>query len=246
MAVPRRIPPFPPPNPEHVAATKARAAERRERYEAERPTRLAMLDLGPELRDVDAAADCWCACHPRPADQGLHDGGARCPCQGTVEDRAEALANLREILPYPTPEEDARRDAEVAAFDAAAEALGVEVKQWGGMAPFQISGVVAGRAFYLRCRHGAWALTIADDNDPLGDPVPGLGVTIRVAEGDEDDLFDDGSGRPGPVVALHTAVRAITDFLTRRTCLHVSPGAMIAFCPYCGVRLAEADRWRSV
>lgn len=232
---------MPPPNPDAVADLEASVARGKERRAAERPARLTVLATGPVLRDVEAAADCWCACHPRVADVTLHGGGATCACQLTDAEHEAALKRF--VWPEPSPEARERLEHNAEAFDQTAEALGVTVDQWGGFAPFQISGSVAGRAFYLRCRHEAWTVTVAPDDDPLGDPLDHSRVTFEVASGDENDLCPDGP--LDPALALRIAVWAVEDFLLRRVCAHTMPDVDGArFCTFCGVRLDDVDRWR--
>jgi len=208
---------------------------------AQEPARRAVVATGPTLRDVEAAVDCVCSCHPRPADPGLHAGGAACPCQLTDEERSESLEELLVVLTEtafsePSRESDLRSDA-----DETAARLGVEVREIGGAAPFVIRGVVDGRGFYLRERHDLWSVVIAPDDDPLADPwvldrsVP----VIEVVSGDSGALEQEGVF--DPVHALEVAVNAVRLFLLRRSCAHELAAR---FCPVCGVETVQADAWR--
>ena len=75
-------------------------------------------------------------------------------------------------------------------------------------APFVVTGVCDGRAFYLRERHGSWRVTIASDGDPLADPWGSLRdeTTIDIASGEEDEFNDDEGRFFSHAVALRVAV----------------------------------------
>lgn len=205
------------------------------------PARRAALEAGPVLRDLDAAIGCGCACHPRPSDPGLHEGGVTCPCQLTAAERAESLEELLELLSDGSEEQEAHEGEMRRRADVAAASLGVELRAIGGAAPFVIRGVVDGRGFYLRERHDVWSVVVAPDDDPVADPwmldrrVP----VIVVASGESSALECDGVF--DPVRALEVAVDAARIFLLRRSCLH--HGA-VRFCPVCGVEVSMADAWR--
>ena len=103
MAVhpPRRRQLLPPSSQEQARRADEVEAWRAERVRKEaeqRPARLAAVRTGPSLRDLKAAADCGCSCHPRTADVDLHDGGPSCPCQQTPEERQQAWKELFEEL----------------------------------------------------------------------------------------------------------------------------------------------------
>ena len=202
-----------PPSPQEQARCAEQAAAwraERDRRDAElRPSRLAAVCAGPPVRDPDAAADCHCSCHPKPADAELHDGGLSCGCQ-------------------LTPEE-----------------LGVTAQWRGVAAPFVITGNADGRGFYLRERHGYYRVTIAPDDDPAADPweLPAERATLDIADGEDDDLTGPDGGYD-VAHALIVAVHAVRTFLARRECEHQQPtDPRQLFCAWCGVRLAEADKW---
>jgi len=239
-----------PPSDEAMAESRAALAQRRAEQdaarEAARPARRAAVLAGPALRDVDAAVDCWCSCHPRPADPGLHDGGRSCGCQDSEEDRVARIQAFRDLLDDLDEDTDGASryyDEQRHLVAAEAEALGVEARIEAWWAPHVVVGVCDGRGFYLRERHGSYQVTIAADDDPGSDPwraeptVP----SIDIAAGDECELEEGGAF--SWVVAVRVAVRAVRTALARNTCEHRRVGAE-PFCPSCGVRLADADAWR--
>ena len=195
------------------------------------------------MRDVEAAIDCLCSCHPRPAQTELHDGGVTCPCQLTPTERAAAWDELFAHIG------DMDDDVEVAGatrFAAAAADLGVSADVVVPGAPFVIAGTCDGRGFYLRERGGAWRVTIAGDANPAADPwtMDIEQPTIDIATGTEVEL-GDGGGNFSPERALRVAVEAVRDALARNGCAHELPlDAGHRFCRCCGVPLADADRWR--
>jgi hypothetical protein len=216
-------------------------------FEAARPARRAAILTGPLLRDVEAAVDCRCGCHPRPAEVDLHDGGRACSCQLTPDERVEqnrsffeALAEISEEQSGPGSPWDRRREA----FAAEAEALGVDAHIEIVGAPFVIVGNCDGRGFYLRERHGSYRVTIAPDDDPAADPWS-AGITrssIDVASGDEGDFDEDGAF--STTRALRIAVTSVRTALGRNCCAHGSAAADDAFCSECGVPMADVDAWR--
>lgn len=249
MAVhpPRRRQLLPPSSQEQACRAEEVEAWRAERTRREaelRPARLAAVRTGPSLRDLDAAADCGCGCHPRAADVDLHDGGPSCPCQKTPEERQQAWKELFEELEAMEP--DPGIESGAAELAQRAKTLGVSAQWRLTAAPFVVTGHVDGRGFYLRERHGHYHVTVAPDDDAAADPweLPAERPTVDIAEGEEDDLTDvDGSFDPAR--ALTVAVDAVRAFLARRECAHDQPrDEKHLFCSLCGVRLAEADRWR--
>ena len=107
MHPPRRRQLLPPSSQEQACRAdevEAWRAERTRREAELRPARLAAVRTGPSLRDLDAAADCGCGCHPRAADVDLHDGGPSCPCQKTPEERQQAWKELFEELEAMEPD----------------------------------------------------------------------------------------------------------------------------------------------
>lgn len=133
---PPRVHRYAPPSEAEAAASRAtfarQRAERDAAREAARPARRAAILAGPALRDVDAAVDCLCACHPRPAEVGLHNGGPSCQCQQTEVERAARMKALREGWNDHTEmgrldaERYSREQRQLVADEA--EALGVEAR----------------------------------------------------------------------------------------------------------------------
>lgn len=238
-----------PPSPQEQAGLAEDAATWRaehDRREAElRPARLAAVRTGPPVRDPDAAADCHCGCHPRPANAELHDGGLACGCQLTLGERKRAWEEFAGQLDGLGLDEDVRSgETELA---KRAEELGVTARWRLTAAPFVITGNVDGRGFYLRERHGFYRVTIAADDDPAADPweLPAERATLDIADGGDDDLTGPDGGYD-VARALTVAVHAVRLFLARRQCPHQQgPDPRQLFCSWCGVRLAEADKWTS-
>ncbi|MGH3815820.1 MAG: hypothetical protein ACRDUV_25785 [Pseudonocardiaceae bacterium] len=226
-----------------AAQAEERRAEQARKDAQQRPARLAALRTGPALRDLDAAADCGCSCHPRLAELELHDGGVACPCQKTPEERTQAWDDLFAEIDARGP--DPGVEAGETELARAAEALGVCARWRCLAAPFVITGRVDGRGFYLRERHGDYCVTVADDDDPAADPweLPAERSTLDIAEGSEEDLLGPEGGFC-LTQALTVAVDAVRTFLARRACSHEQPWhEEHVFCSRCGVRFAEADRW---
>ncbi len=238
-----------PPSPEEQARLAADAQAQREKFEAERealkPAKRAVLAAGPVLRDLDAAVECRCACHPTPPSPDSHDGGSTCPCQQTREERIALRRELFDDLGDWDAEQEweERVNAEL---QAEAAALGVSAQVVIQAAPMVITGVCDGRAFYLRERHESWRVTIATDDDPLADPwaSPLEAPSIDIASGEATDFHDD-EGRSSRGLALRVTVAAVRGALRRNACGHEPPElATHHYCRLCGVLLAEADAWR--
>ncbi len=240
-----------PPSEEEAAASRAAferdRSEREALREAARPARRAAILAGPVLRDVEAAVECPCSCHPRPAELDRHDGGQDCPCQETEDERAARMKAFRDVW-----NEDIEQEylAEERYFDeqrelvaAESEALGVEASIQVWAAPHVIVGVCDGRGFYLRERHGSYRVTIAADDDPGSDPwiAEPTKPSIDIAHGDESELDDD--GRFSWVITLGVAVQAVRTAARRNACKHRRIDSE-PFCPTCGVRIDDADVWR--
>jgi hypothetical protein len=238
------------PSPEEHARRSAEAAAYRAKLDALRaalePAKRLVLESGPLLRDLEAAVECVCSCHPRPASPELHDGGLTCPCQLTTAEREASWDELFETLDDGFEAEQEAEERAIAAFRAEVERLGVTADVVVPAAPLVISGVCDGRAFYLRERHGTWRVTIASDDDPLADPwgSPIDDVTIDIASGHERELDDD-AGFRSSAVTLRVAVSAVRSALRRDTCQHETPDIDAhRYCRFCGVPLDDADRWR--
>ncbi|CAN5700209.1 hypothetical protein BH18ACT2_BH18ACT2_09220 [soil metagenome] len=232
---------------EEVAAARA-DADRARRVRADArlaaaPARRAAIATGPALRDIAAAVDCHCACHPHPADLDLHDGGSTCGCQLTPQERRAQWDTVMGSWPKPTNEELRERAVAEAAFAEAAAELDVTAHVELSMCPFVIVGNCDGRGFYLRERHGEWRVTIAGEGEPAVDPwgsTPDR-LTIDVAAGDEGELVD-ADGRFSDVAALRIAVGCVREAVLRDACAH--DGDSGTYCCACGVPMAEAMAWR--
>lgn len=239
------------PDEQRNAAESARAIAKvaSERRDALRPARRAVLASGHVLRDMEAAVECHCSCHPRPADPERHDGGRSCPCQQSPEERKAASAAFLALLAENSAVDDEYFTRSAAEFSIAAMRLGVEAKVVVSAAPMVISGVCDGRAFYVRERHGDWRVTIAADDQPLLDPwtSPIEDPSIDIAEGSDRDFADE-TGRYSQTKALEVAVDAVRAFVGRTHCEHERPvDDTHRYCRRCGVDLNDADRWtRSV
>lgn len=238
--------------PSDAEAAESRAAAQRIRdeiaakREAARPARRAAILTGPPLRDLDAAVDCHCGCHPRAADTDLHDGGTTCSCQLTEDERVEAKRSFLSLL-SELGEESSGPDSPWArqreAFRTEAERFGVDARIEASGAPFVIAGVCDGRGFSLRERHGSYRVTIAPDDDPISDPwrADVTEDSIDVAGGDEAEFDEDGAFSAAR--ALRIAVTSVRTALARNRCAHERAEGD-AFCPECGVPMADADAWR--
>ena len=237
-----------PPSLEEQERLVADAVARRAAFDAERearkPAKRAALTVGPMLRDLDAAVECACSCHPTPPSADVHDGGVTCPCQLTTEERAAQ----RRVLFHELGDWDAESEWEErvsAEFQSEVARLKVSAQIVVAAAPMVITGVTDGRAFYLRERHGSWRVTIATDDDPTADPWGSAleAPSIDIASGDESD-FNDENGQYSRALALRVAVAAVRDALRRNDCHHEVPELTAhRFCRSCGVPLADPGAW---
>jgi len=243
-----RLRTYTPPTPAERAALEQRAEReraQRDRDRAElRPVRIAMMhaqvQAGIRLRDPEAAADCPCSCHTSL--NTLHARGVDCSCQLTPgERRARWHATLSSIADLGRDEADEADEAgrvAAAKFAALAADLNVTVTSHGGIVLYQMSGIVDGRAFYLRTRHGVYQLEIGTDEDPLTDPgtAPLESPSLIIATGDEDDLVLDGRDERG---ALRFAVGEVRTYLRQRHCAHADARR---YCPDCGTALYPPEQ----
>lgn len=218
--------------------------ERAQRDQAranQRPYRRAVLELGPLLRNIDAAVDCFCGCHPRPAQLETHDGGTTCPCQLNETERQQQWDELFSTPWEPDPDEIEHERLRDVAFQETAERLNVQAHVAVSAAPFVISGIVDGRAFYMRERHGHYRVTIAHDDNPLVDPWTSDAAipTIDIAAGSEAEFYD-GTATFREDIALTTTVNSIRIYLLRRDCAHEPPTDHAhRFCRQCGIQLSS-------
>jgi hypothetical protein len=229
------------PDPAEQSVRAERIAEMRARYDAQRtaaePFRRSALAMGPELRDLEAAVACACGCHPTAPEMTLHDGGATCPCQMTDDDRVAARKALLEHL-VELYADDSERPNLYDTLNGCSAELGVELREVLPAAPFVISGVVDGRGFYLRERHGSWELVIADESEPAADVwrAPRTKPSTVIARGVEHDFTVGGTFSPER--ALRIAADGVRLFLARQVCAHDGAGA---FTPPCGAACVDGE-----
>ena len=191
-------------------------AQRDQKRINERPRRRAVIELGPPLRDIDAAVECHCGCHPRPAELETHDGGVLCACQQTPAEREALWNEIEDFEPDPELVEEQRMRTEELEHEATR--LGVQANVRVEAFPFVIGGVVDQRGFYMRERSGSYRITIASDDTPLDDPwssdaeVP----TIDIAVGSEAE-FRDETGTPSQTLARQITVQSIRTIFSAAT-----------------------------
>lgn len=221
-----------PPPPEWEELREQLAKERVERVTARR----ALLQLVPgNLRDVDAAARCECSCHPQPGRDPHH--GLRCMCQ--ISERARRARWRATLKAFDAIGEQWRpvNEQHQSELAEAAADLGVEIREAVPGAPWVLTGLVDGRAFYLRERWDLYDIVIAPDQTPSAQPwnEPDLaGITIH--SGDSGDLY---VGTPPDYrVAVRFVVAVIREHLARAACPHPArPGDR--YCPGCGAPLTD-------
>jgi hypothetical protein len=211
----------------------------REQWDAEKEKRIELLGSGPVLRNVGAAADCHCACHPTLADTGLHGGGVSCPCQLTKEERKTLVKKAFAAISKSEDPLSSEKHQEF--LRELSDMLDADIWEAGGAAPYVVRGVVDGRFFYLRERHDRWRVEIAPDDDPLLDiwanSLPLEVNRVVVAEGSASTLYNGDKTNP-----VRVAVEAVRLFLDRRACEHEG---VLRFCPHCGVQADEIDEWKN-
>ena len=241
MHRPRGFQPPQQPTEAEQAARRADIEAQRAARAAERPSRLAVLAAGPELRDKDAAADCPCTCHPQPASARLHSGGATCPCQQTPAERSRPF-QVHSNDP-DTAQDDSQQQAE-ADVAAAAVTLGVSAEVCSWEFPLAITGVCDGHSFYIRSRWGSWRVMIAPDPAVTDLYTAPAEAGVQIAAGQDSDLADS-DGNETPAAALRVAIDAVRLSILRNTCLHEpASGDSHRFCRVCGVELTDAEAWR--
>lgn len=191
------------------------------------------LSCGPALSNLDAALDCGCSCHPRPAASALHDGGLSCPCQKTPAQRRadldEALALLSDIGKASKRGMDKLR---AAASDMARE-IGLDLLRLDVSVPFVVSGSLDGRSFYLRERHDVYDVLMSEDTSFSGDLWLADASTpvVVIRSGVSEDISSDGS--IDPLLALSRCAMWVKDAILKENCLHPVSGR---FCADCGTR----------
>ncbi len=208
------------------------AAARDETARRARPYNERVLTAsGVPLPDVAAALDCHCSCHPR-VNLELHEGGTRCPCQFTPEERRQSAADLFKLLTDQNYDNSDLITEEYASLSRKAEELGVEAEIACLRAPFVIVGNIDGRGFYLRERHDVYRVTISDDDNPGANPWGDTEYTsqLDIAQGDRSDFDNDGE-------ALEIAVAAVRTYLRRRACTQPHDSSSSRYCSNCGEAL---------
>lgn len=210
----------------------------------------------------EGGGPCVCSCHPRLPDSDFHDYGFACGCQLTPEERRRQLEQWRATLnayansPAGTAER-ARRLAEE--NDLASWLAGqpdVVISGYGGYAPEQWTGSVAGHRFFFRERHDCWRIEL--DLRPTGRFVQAW----RGGDLDDEDAYEPREIEEGEVIAEGVVdvagygrspveratfiVQTIRDHLTRQGCdrhvtavddLEQALGRRPQWCPDCGTRL---------
>lgn len=202
--------------------------------------RRALLELVPgDLRDLDAAAECNCSCHPQPGRDPHH--GRRCSCQ--ISERArrarqrkavQRLAELPELRETLAP----RHRQHLLEIAEAAEELGVEVHEEVIGAPFVLTGVTDGVAWYLRERFDTYALVVSSGEDPTIQPwsAPTDVETITIRTGTSDDIYV--GNPPDHRLTVRFIVGQVREHLARTSCQHPArPGDR--YCPNCGTGLVD-------
>lgn len=192
--------------------------------------RRALLTVQPgRVRDLDAAANCACSCHPQPG-RGSHPNGI-CPCQLSPGERRQLLDRLLDVS-RAQPELISADEGERIAGAAAALHMTADVQStW---APWVITGTVDGHAFHLRERSQLYVLRLATQPErPNEDPADGTEIKAG--------LIGDLSGEHGPdiTIALRFIAATIRTHLRQAECPHPhAPGDR--YCPRCGTPLVDA------
>ncbi len=207
-------------------ATREEAARRARPYNER-----VLVASGVSLRDVTAALDCHCGCHPR-VNLEMHEGGSRCPCQMTTEERHQSAADLLKLLSDLSHDNSESISEEHISLREKADELGVEAEIACLAAPFAIAGNVDGRGFYLRERHGVYRVTISGDDDPGANPWSTRNYVsqLDIAQGDGSDFANVGE-------ALEIAVAAVRTYLRQRACTEPHDESRSRYCPNCGEAL---------
>lgn len=217
-----------------VDELRAQAARRRDEQVA---ARRRLLELAPgDLRDLDAAAECGCSCHPSPGDDP--HGGRTCSCQLTPDERARRHADLEKALTASRAAYALVHRARADELAAAATDLGVEALEDGPGAPWVIVGTVDGHGFYMRERWDTYEIVVAPADDPAIQPwgAPIETPTTVVRSGTISDLLPGGSVSYRHVLTF--IVGEIRTYLRRRTCEHPS-APRDRYCPACGSPLVD-------
>lgn len=191
--------------------------------------RRALLTVQPgTVRDLDAAANCGCSCHPQPG-RNIHPNGI-CPCQLGPGERRHLLDQLLEVSLAEPDLISAAEEQEIA--DAAA-ALHMKADVQSTWAPWVITGAVDGHAFHLRERSQIYVLRLATEPDRPDEDVAD-GTEIKAG------LIGDLSGEDGPdnTIALRLIAASIRTHLRQATCAH-RHAPDDRYCPACGTPLVD-------
>src|SRR5580704_1023564 len=239
MSLPR-IRQYTPPDPEEQARL-AQEIKRHQRAQArrrtrERPLRRRLLEAqGLPLRDLEAAVNCICSCHPR-ADTSLHRAGRSCPCQQTNTQRKASFRRLTKIIAELASTESGFSQMDHA-VERRAQELDVTASIASPGAPFALIGKVGNRGFYLRERHDRYRVTVSPDDHPESDPwsAERESATVDIAEGTSAD-FEGEDGSFFAANALDIAVIAVRTYLRRQKCTHQTLRDA-RYCPDCGLLL---------
>lgn len=199
--------------------------------------RRQLLNCEPgDLRDLDAAAECGCGCHPQVG-RRVH-GDALCPCQMSQGELRAWQEQTSSQLVAARAEFTPIREMNEASLAAAASEHGVRASEESPGAPWIIRGLVDGRAFYMRERWDRYIIAMAaadrDDVDPWGSRADSGSLTIQT--GTLDEL--DSDGQVDYAKALSVIVGAIRSHQRRVACTH-RHGSGDRYCSACGLALVD-------
>jgi hypothetical protein len=198
------------------------------------------------LKDLSAAVDCMCSCHPNPGDISLHDNGLSCNCQLTDAERKERSKELFQTLQNLSANYSNKEFNETIRKNAffKAEELGITIESIGGAAPFTMDGIIDNRRVYVRSRHDIYSINLAPESDPLSE-ISFDEEYIIVEEGPEWVLFPEHNTSDLEVDELNYMLysyvveyvtNAVRVYLLREKCKHPR-GSGFYFCPECGSQL---------
>lgn len=218
-----------------------------------------VLAVLTDWRGIERGDPCLCSCHPRLPTTDFHDYGFGCPCRKTAEDRQRWWTAWREERDafWSSPEGQAITAREEAQENDVRDWLvanpGIEVHSHGGFAPEQWTGVVDGRRFYFRERHGDWRIEL--DLRPSGQfSTVWVGgdwddeTSFEQREIEDGDVIAEGTTASdgygdSPLARLLFIVGVIRDHVARESCAvhtadrattEVAFGRALRWCPACG------------
>lgn len=266
-----------PQDPEAQARRERQQAEGRRRYRDH--LAVTLIELGLNANDAttwseavldrlfvvtpcEGGGPCACSCHPRLPSSDLHDYGFACGCQLTVEESRRQREQWRVTLDTyaNSPAGAVKRAHRLAEENDLAGWLAgqpdVVISSYGGYAPEQWTGSVAGHPFYFRERHDCWRIEL--DLRPTGRYLRawrrgdlGDEESYEPREVKEGDVIAEGVIElPGygstPVERAAFLVQTIRDHLRRQVCdrhldgmieLERALGCRPRWCHDCGTRL---------